>query len=274
MNWKVFFAFIAGGITGGLGTWYGIREHYQKEAKEEISAMNDWYREKLKEVESTRTVVVDGVTDENKKDVETFLKENTFGVVASENSPKSTEKRDDTLAKKQYESLVRQYDKMYKEKPSLESLKASMEHPEDDDEINTEDYVEFVGETEESVECVREPHPDTLPGPVIIPEDEFANDWRFEKCTIMYYIGDDTLADEDDTIMDDIENTVSREALRVLVDEDLDAVYVRNEKLGIDYEITSNERKYSEEVLGFFDEDEVGGRVPMKKRKEKPSNDE
>lgn len=274
MNWKVFFAFIAGGITGGLGTWYGVREYYRKEARKEIAEMNDWYREKLKEAENTRTVVVDGVTDKAKDEVETFLKENSFDVVASEDGPEKKEKRDGAQAKKQYENLVRQYDKMYKEKPSLEELKASMEHP--DDDINTEDYVEFTGETDEQIEVVKEPHPDTLPGPVIIPEEEYANDWRFEKCAITYYIGDETLADEDETMIDDVEYTVSWEALRILVEEDLDAVYVRNEKLGIDYEITPNARKYSEEVLGLFDEeeDEVGGRIPMKKRKEKPSDDE
>lgn len=264
MNWKVFAAFIAGGVVGGLGTWYGVRKHYKSLADEEIAIMTEHYRKKLKEAEDTNTVSVElpvDITEEKKKEVLELLKKAPSSVNVVEETPSE---RLRTASKRDRESTP--YSSMYKEKPSLEDLKAAMEHPMDDDEI-PEDALE------EGVEAVLEPQPDILPGPYVISEEDYASDWRFEKITITYYSGDQTLADEDETIIDDVDRVVSDEAIKQLVDEDLGAIYVRNEKLGIDYEVTLNYGDYSEIVLGFTDE-EVGGRHPMKRRKEKPSDDE
>lgn len=258
MNWKLIGAFFVGGVIGGVGTWYGVKTHYKNAADEEIAAMNDYYREKIKKLEAENTteiVLPSDLTEEKKEEILNLLKQAPNGVVCTDEGQKST-----------YEHIAKQYNTMYKEKPSLESLAAQTEYPTEDDE--TPDDI-----LEEGIECVREPNPSELPGPTIITEEDFASDWRFEKATITYYSGDQTLADEDDTMIDDIAGTVSQEALDLLVGEDLDAVYVRNEKLGMDYEITLNYNDYSEVVLGFTDE-EVGGRVPMKKRKEKPIEDE
>lgn len=77
MNWKVFAAFIAGGVVGGLGTWYGVRKHYKSLADEEIAIMTEHYRKKLKEAEDTNTVSVElpvDITEEKKKEVLELLK--------------------------------------------------------------------------------------------------------------------------------------------------------------------------------------------------------
>lgn len=248
MNWKIYAAFVSGGVLGGIATWYGVKKYYEKIANEEIEDMKKYFTKK-------------------KEELETEYKSDEFGPNVA--YPVDEDDIDNSL--EIYEKKITPYNTMYKtqEKPSLESIRAEKEYPTDDDE-------EFDSEEiEDEIEIVRETNtPNELPGPIIISEEDYASDWRFEKVAITYYIDDDTLADTDETIMD-IRSTVSREAIDELVMNELDAIYVRNEKIGIDYEITYRETKYSEEVLGLIsDDEEIGGRRPMKKRKEKLDDEE
>lgn len=248
MNLRYFAAFFAGGVLGGIGTWYGVKKHYETIANEEIESVKKYYYDCLEKAEK----------DNLNEELETYETDSA----EEENDQSSYKTKTD-------------YTSYYKNnKPPLEVLKASMEFP--DDDINTEDYVEFHGEDTQEVECVAEPDPKTLSGPTIISEEEYTSDWRLEKVTITYYSGDETLADEDDTIIDDVDRLVSYEALKLLVDEDLDAVYVRNERVSIDYEVVLNNGRYSEIVLGLTDEDEdeMGGKIPMKNKKERFRDEE
>lgn len=276
MNWKIFTAFVAGGIVGGFGTWYGVKKHYKSIADEEIEAMREWYEKKLKEKENEKTIVFElsgDLSDEEKDALIEKMNETPSGVVAY---PEEIKSADDIPTPKiskgtrrEYENLATQYNKMYKdpaEKPSLEDLAASLRDSEE----------EIEEEHEDGVECVREPPTSQLEGPMIVSEEEYGADWRNEKVTITYYVEDKTLADEDDSIIDDIESTVSQKAIDILVSEDLDAIYVRNNRLGIDYEIIYDAGSYSEIVLEInsYEDEEVGGKKPMKNRRGKLDDEE
>jgi len=88
--------------------------------------------------------------------------------------------------------------------------------------------------------------------PYIISLEEFSEEHpEYDKSTIYYYVSDDTLTDENEEIMDDIPGTVGDEALDLFtVDDDGhasgDVVYVRNERLAIDYEIVGLYKSYKE----------------------------
>ena len=77
-------------------------------------------------------------------------------------------------------------------------------------------------------------------GPYIIAADEF-NESSYEAQTLFFYV-DRVLADDAYNIVDDIAGTVGVEALASFGDSD--CVYVRNDELGIDYEILIDERYF------------------------------
>lgn len=110
-------------------------------------------------------------------------------------------------------------------------------------------------------------HPSELEAPhdgpdiLIIPFEEF-NDYQeateyYDKLTISYYAGDDVLADENDQMMIEDRYVIGDEALSSFGKDSGDdmVVYVRNHPLTIDYEVVKIDAKYSELVLGQYEDD-------------------
>lgn len=91
--------------------------------------------------------------------------------------------------------------------------------------------------------------------PYIIAVPEFmANDPEHEQVTVTYYEGDAVLADDRDAPIDGAEEVVGSENLRFgHRSDDNNVVYVRNEKMKVDFEILRSTGKYSHEVLGLGD---------------------
>ncbi len=132
-----------------------------------------------------------------------------------------------------------------------------------DDEDDYEEEVEEVGE----VEVFLEDHPEdddwdieeemktrTPDAPYIISSEEFMlNEPENSQTTLTYYLGDGTLADEREQEIPFVEPVVGEENLyhfgRGSGDDNL--VYIRNERLGADYEVVKSDGKYAYEVLGF-----------------------
>jgi len=93
-------------------------------------------------------------------------------------------------------------------------------------------------------------------GPFKISTEEFMDDENgFSKITITYFDGDDTLVDEREAVIPDIDGTVGRDNLhRFGEDSDSkDTVFVRNEKLRTDFEVVREEGTYTQMVLGLRD---------------------
>lgn len=87
------------------------------------------------------------------------------------------------------------------------------------------------------------------PIPYVIDFEEFCEEYEnHDKVTLTYYEGDDTLADETEEIIADVSETIGDEALKCFGQgsDDPDVVYVRNERLGIDYEVVRQGNKYSD----------------------------
>jgi hypothetical protein len=89
--------------------------------------------------------------------------------------------------------------------------------------------------------------------PYVIPMDEYmANTNGFDQNTLTYYEEDDTLVDERDRPMDG-PNDVLGENFRVqfgVDSSDANTVHIRNEKLGLEFEIVRSYGSYKKEVLG------------------------
>lgn len=92
--------------------------------------------------------------------------------------------------------------------------------------------------------------------PYIITKDEFfENDPENEQSSVTYFVGDDTISDERDETIDDIDGTVGEDNLLKFGygSGDSNVLYVRNEKLGLDFEVNYSTGKYVEQVLGFIE---------------------
>lgn len=92
--------------------------------------------------------------------------------------------------------------------------------------------------------------------PYILEEEEFfESDTEFAQQTLSYFEGDDVLLDDQEQPIRDIANVVGVENLQfgLGTKNDQNVVYIRNEKLRLEFEITRSFGKYTEEVLGFIE---------------------
>lgn len=91
--------------------------------------------------------------------------------------------------------------------------------------------------------------------PYIISIEEYmdGDDLNHQQVGLTYYADDDVLADERDLPVDDRKRTVGDEALNKFGhgSQDSRIVYVRNERIAVDFEITLHDGNYAEIVHGI-----------------------
>lgn len=103
--------------------------------------------------------------------------------------------------------------------------------------------------------------------PYIIEAEEFyENETDYSQTSLMYYEGDDVLADERDQPIRNYMQIIGHDNLHFgRGSKDRNIVFIRNEKLEAEYEIARNHNKYSEEVMGFIEHAE---KRPLRKFRE------
>ena len=91
-----------------------------------------------------------------------------------------------------------------------------------------------------------------IPGqPYIVHRDEFfENEDDHSQVTVTYYKGDNILCDTDDTPIYDPETYVGRVLEFGKGSQDPNVVYIRNDRVVIDYEVLLDHGYYQVEVLG------------------------
>lgn len=90
--------------------------------------------------------------------------------------------------------------------------------------------------------------------PYIISKDVFlSGDKEYDQLTYTYYMDDGVLADESDKVVEDEEKTIGEGNLQRFgyKSGDNNVVYVRNDRLELDFEILRSRGNYASEVLGF-----------------------
>lgn len=89
--------------------------------------------------------------------------------------------------------------------------------------------------------------------PYVITIEAFTDDCQdYEKLSLYYYDDDDTLIDERQEVLPDVDALVGDALTRFGEgSNDPDIVYVRNERMSCDYEIVRYEKGYQEEFLGI-----------------------
>lgn len=109
---------------------------------------------------------------------------------------------------------------------------------------------------EKPVEVVDSPPEDYPEEPIVITEEDYSErELSFEKFEADYYVGDNTLVDENEEIMN-IEDIVGYEKIEEFVaDESEDVLYIRNASSGSDYMIKKVFGNYSD-IIGVGGDDE------------------
>lgn len=83
--------------------------------------------------------------------------------------------------------------------------------------------------------------------PYVIGPDLYSEDFHgFDKCVLVYWRGNDMLLTDEQEIMD-IETTIGRSSLEHFGEYESDTVFVRNERLGCDFEVLLEEGSYAED---------------------------
>lgn len=79
--------------------------------------------------------------------------------------------------------------------------------------------------------------------PYVISPEQFGENDEYDRISLTYY-SDSVLADENDEIMDDTEDSVGSDFMNHFGEYEDDSVFVRNDRLKVDYEILLDSRPY------------------------------
>jgi len=217
---------IAGGITGYLATRHYLEHKYQEQANAEIDEMRASFDSKIGKIKEIAKTPVNPIKQEHREYVAVpFTK--------------------DQAMKKDYTKFI---------KSSKTTDPVVYEHPMDDGEegeaveidegrryLESQSAADRQSEAENSERDRRRP-------PRLIRAEEYGTDSRFEPASLYYYVLDDTLATEAEEKIDrdDIPMHVGDALTKYgfIDDDNATAIYVRNERLACDYEITKVNAAY------------------------------
>lgn len=107
--------------------------------------------------------------------------------------------------------------------------------------------------------------------PYVISHDEFMeNSFEHEQTTMTWYDADETLADAKEEIVHEVESTVGVDNMDRFGhgSRDPKIVYIRNERLEMDFEVAKSEGSFAEEVMGLQHSDETRFRRARPRRGE------
>ena len=124
---------------------------------------------------------------------------------------------------------------------------------ENPDKVNPKPETKWKSIKEE-LEEVDDMQSRTFEEPFVISYDEFSDEnTEFDKITLRYYEGDDTLVDDREEPIDNVRQTIGPDALNRFgyKSHDKNIVYVRNERISSDFEIIRDRSDYNETVAGF-----------------------
>lgn len=219
---------IGGAIVGGAITYFTVKKTLQARADAEIEDVKSYYRQfrKTGEFETPQSAAEALIGPESVIETE------------PEELPEDPEAYRELLLKEGYPELSEE---------DLQTRNIFDLEPEEVDEsqrVEAEDV--FYKNRDHSL-------------PFVISQQEFLEDEEdFDKITLAYYEEDDTLCDESDKSIDNIDTLIGYDSLHRFGDhsDDKNIVYVRNVNFGTDYEVIREKGKYTVRVLGLPDEDD------------------
>ena len=153
------------------------------------------------------------------------------------------------LVKKQYDQIIQEEIDSVKEafsnKPDSTDAEKSEEEEPEPEKVK---YRSIVDEAGYATESEKEEEEEDMEKPHIISPEEFG-DSDYAVLTLTYFL-DGTVLNDRNKIVTNVEELIGEGFSKHFGDypEDPDTVYVRNDNLGIDFEVLKDYREYSETV--------------------------
>lgn len=158
----------------------------------------------------------------------------------------------DKIMKQKYEQIVQdEIDSIKaafrKEPKALEKEEKTESENSDEETKLTEKERRRYSQYTAELGYTKEEKPAPVVKPRVISPDEFGYLDEYEQVSLTCY-SDGTVADDDDRAMskDEIEETIGLDSLNHFGEYEEDSVFVRNDRLKVDYEILSDQRSYAE----------------------------
>lgn len=202
--------FAAGAVVGGIVTWRIAKKTYEKIIADETEAAKKSAQD---EIDIYKTQLEDKIDN--------YVKE------TSNSASEESENDDD-----EYEEV---------------------EEPEEEDEDEDEDYYaepryrydSYLNELEYFKGKGRTDEIGQINVPYIINETDVGDKMDYDLIHLTFY-ADHILTDDANLPIKDIDEIVGPEALKCFLNEFVNIVYVRNERLGCDFEICRDLRRYAD----------------------------
>lgn len=138
------------------------------------------------------------------------------------------------------------YKEKYESQPKEEAAEpAKKEQPKTEAQKKAEDLKTYRQMARDKYKAN---HDEEESNPHVITPEQFGENNHYDRITLTYY-ADHVLADENDEIIRDVEETIGFGSLNHFGEYEADIVYVQNDILKCYYEITRDLRKY-EDVAG------------------------
>ena len=155
----------------------------------------------------------------------------------------------------------------------IEDVSKEMEEPVftqnifEEAQLHAEDDFDYAEEQK-----VRDEDP-SLPY-VVSLEEYMENESDHHQVSLTFFAGDDVLTDEKDQPIDDVEHTIGETSLTRFGrgSKDSKIVYVRNDKIDLDFEVILSKGSYTEEVMGFLKHSDVQGSRQRENFERRPKN--
>ena len=235
-NVKELLYFASGVLIGSSVTYYLVKKGFETRADEEIMCVKKAYEDRLNELEGNKSTL-DGEL-KGPKEIDTKKK-----VEELNNKPDLldyTKYFKPSSRTHENSELLRDAKKDAIENGLSEEELAEMESPPDDEPYSDEEDRDQTLEYEDYKlnGAHKEALADNKPPFEIPPEDYALTCDNYEKMSLLYYVSDDVLANEAEEIVDTDLFVGSLIADSGFDYNDQEVMYVRNDRLMCDFEIT------------------------------------
>ena len=225
---------VIGGCIGSVCSFLYLKKGFEEDEKKLNDDVEKYKRNMCKTCKMRETIVnsvIEADTDAYKAVLEDINKTNKTGKKVNYSA----------MANGSNKEVADMYNNLASQTVNdIYGRLAEEEHPEDDepadedmdDILNAEDF-----EKEKKIG----------PGPKIIKASEYGEDPKLDCKQLIYYTDDETLATEEDEIVDDISGLIGDALTKYgfINNNEEDSIYVRNERRGTDYEIIKVHGSYS-----------------------------
>ena len=201
--------FVFGAAVGSVITYYLTKEKIEKQAQEDINEIRKSMRDEYKET------ITNAITD-------------------------AVDNLNELSEQKQEADLFREYDPHKTDYQKYDSVR-----------VKGHDSAAVIVENVDSEEAAKESPREEVPElPYIISSDDFANTMRFhDKVTLGYYDDGALVNEDDDSVELDMVGIDNLTQFRTGRTDDPEWMYVRNERIGVDFEIERIHCNYGDDSV-------------------------